>query len=267
MPRDLVGGGGDNIEMRVEAFGQRLGRDPVGERDQRVEPKLEVFRRNDLIEGAAFVLAGDIVHPLALQPTRRAAASGKQHAGLLESLAHRRNAHRALAAVEPGRGDVAIGGIDGAAGKHQRAGGELDLPVALDHENLEPARSVADHQHGGGEAGKNGFGHWRALKRERASLRGRSPRGKRPTVAEVLILSLSKETAAPEAPTAATEGRCSSIKARAAHDGSPRTRERSGSTTVALAPLGQSPSAHSERLKTLLPKPFGTNMSIVLIDM
>ena len=84
VPRHLVGGGGDNVKMRVEAFRQRLGRDPVGEQGKRVERQLEIFRGNGLIEGVAFVSAGEVVGPLALQPARRAAAAGKQHAAFLK---------------------------------------------------------------------------------------------------------------------------------------------------------------------------------------
>ena len=145
----------------------------MGEQGEGFEPELEFFRRDGLSERAASVLAGEVLRPLAFEPARRAAAVGKQHAGFLESLADRRDAHHALPVVEAGRGDVAVAGIDGAAGKHQRARSELDLPVALDHENLEPARSVAHHQHGGGKAGGRGFGHCQTFKQDRTPLRGR----------------------------------------------------------------------------------------------
>src|SRR3546814_4193388 len=50
---------------------------------------------------------------------------------------------------------VALGQL--AAGKHHGARGEVDGVVALDHEDFQAGRAIADHQHGAGRQQPAGF--------------------------------------------------------------------------------------------------------------
>ena len=66
---------------------------------------------------------------------------GQQHAGLLVQLAHRGGAMRAVV--------VALGLLDGAAGKHPHPTHEARGGVALDQQQLEPVGPAAQQDHSG----------------------------------------------------------------------------------------------------------------------
>src|SRR6185437_9954766 len=87
----------------------------------------------------------DLSRHLRIDQLFRAARPRQQDSALLKRLTDRRDPETqcgvvaALAAgMEFGTADdVAIGGIDAATGKNQRAGGELDLMMAHHHEHLD----------------------------------------------------------------------------------------------------------------------------------
>ena len=87
----------------------------------------------------------DLESPFGIDQIFRTARACQQDAAFLERLADRRDPEAQRIRIAPlaacvkfaPRDDVAIGGIDAAAGKHQRAGGELDLVMAHHHEDLD----------------------------------------------------------------------------------------------------------------------------------
>ena len=168
--RDLIGRRGDQVEMRVEALGHEGGRDPVRERHHRVERDVEIVGLGDPAEcrrareQIAAVAGLERAHPRFGQKLRFAPTAGEQHAALLEGFAHRGDAHREVLVVEVcatgaarAQRRIAVGGIDLAAREHQRALREVDLVVALHHEDLETAAIVAQQQYGGGGDGRLRF--------------------------------------------------------------------------------------------------------------
>ena len=95
---------------------------------------------------------------------QRRAGCGEQDAAFLPGLADGGDAE--------GSGGVAagqhgIGGFHPPAREDQRAGGEIDLVMAHDHEDFEPPRPVPQQQDGGGGTGRDRAGHGRIAARPR----------------------------------------------------------------------------------------------------
>ena len=114
----------------------------------------------------------DLARPLGVDQRVRPARFCQQDAAFLKRLADRRDPETERLGIEPLAagvefglaGDVLIAGIDAAAGKHQRAGIEVDLIMAHHHEDFDlalavGAGAVAQQQDGGGGTGLGGFGH------------------------------------------------------------------------------------------------------------
>ena len=156
--------------MRVEALRHVLGGHPVGEAGERVGREFQVLGLRHLGHGGAVLLQREPpAVPERRQPVRpderlAAALAGQQHARLLERLAHAGRADRErgvgkrpgapAAGAEPG---VAVGVLDLAAGKHKRAGGEIDPVVAHHHEDLDALRPVAAEHQRRRKPGLDGF--------------------------------------------------------------------------------------------------------------
>ena len=92
-----------------------------------------------------------------------AAWARDQHAAFLERLADRGDLQRGerIRATVKRRGELGVRRLHPPARKDQRAGGEVDLMMAHDHEGFEPSRSVPEEEDGRGGAGRRGFGHSR----------------------------------------------------------------------------------------------------------
>ncbi len=94
----------------------------------------------------------------------------QQNAAFLEGLADRRDPEAQGVGIEPlaagkeiaARDDLAIALVDTAAGKHQRAGIEVDFIVADHHEHFDfrPRCAVAQEQDGRCWTRGNDLGHW-----------------------------------------------------------------------------------------------------------
>src|SRR5262249_39796287 len=111
----------------------------------------------------------DLAQRAPVEKLASAAAAGEQYARLLEGLADRRDAQRAVFGSEVGaraarrEGRLRVRGVDLAARKHERAADEVDLAVALDHQHLEAARAVPQQERGGGGARDGGLRHPRKM--------------------------------------------------------------------------------------------------------
>src|SRR5580765_3445610 len=88
----------------------------------------------------------------------------EKDSGLLECFADRggaQRAHRAGPAVttvrEISQSGVVVALVDLAAGKDERAGNEVDLVMALDHEDFKSVRPIADQNDRGGGYRRDGW--------------------------------------------------------------------------------------------------------------
>ena len=84
----LVGGGERQEEMGVEALGQEIRGDPVGERRQRVERRRKPLPSHELGEGRGAIERG---RPRGRDEPLLALGSRQQHPAFLERLADRRD--------------------------------------------------------------------------------------------------------------------------------------------------------------------------------
>jgi glutamate dehydrogenase (NADP+) len=168
--RQLIRRRGGEKEMRVEALGHDRRRDPVRIGRQQIERQNEVFVREHVGECAPRRSGDEAGATRAVDKRRRAARAGEQNAAFLEGFADSGDAEGARRDVQTVHGGAADGvgsqrrilRIEAAAGKDQRAGGEIDLVVAHHHEDLEPGRAVAQQENRGGQA-DGGFGHGACL--------------------------------------------------------------------------------------------------------
>ena len=134
MQRHLVGRRFGEEEPGVEALGGKGGRDPVGVRRHQVDGEFEILGL-DQIDDAGLVL-GEPVAPAPFdrlefdRADQRALTplASEQNAALLERLSHAGDAERQLLIGDAFRGArpgaksrIAIGGLELAAGKDQRA--------------------------------------------------------------------------------------------------------------------------------------------------
>ena len=121
----------------VDAAEQRR-RPPSGQQDEPLEVRLQSPRSQCFAERAA--ARDSSANEVAIAIARESpAVAGEQDADLLEQLAHRGGCDR----VSP----FEILGVDGAARKHVRAGGEIGAARPL-HEQQLPRFLAANEQHG-----------------------------------------------------------------------------------------------------------------------
>ena len=84
-------------------------------------------------------------------------ASREQHAAFLERFADRGDLERGerVGAADERSGELGVRRLHPPARKDERAGGEVDLMMAHDHEGLEPRRAVPQEHDGRGGAGRS----------------------------------------------------------------------------------------------------------------
>ena len=148
-------------EMRVEALGHHLGRDPVREMHKMIAGEPQIFLLDQIAQAhlAFFERLAVGVEPCEAMFVDEFAGlpvAREQDARFFESFADRSRGQRAHFG-RPGGGavhvlaehgiEIAFGGF--AAGKDQRAGGEIDLVMPLHHEDFETVGAVADEQNRG----------------------------------------------------------------------------------------------------------------------
>ena len=148
-------------EMRIETLRHHFGRDPMREMHEMIAGEPQIFRLDQIAQAhLAFF------ERLAVGVEQRKAVFVDEFAGLpvareqdarfFESFAdcgRRQRAHfrrpggRAVHVIAENGIEIAFGGF--AAGKDQRAGGEIDLVMAFHHEDFETVGAVADKQNRG----------------------------------------------------------------------------------------------------------------------
>ncbi len=147
--------------MRVEALGHVRRRDPVRKMDELIQRQPQIFLAQHigeygfaLVEQSAVML--QIGKPLAGDEIAVTRVTRQKDAGFLESLADRAGAHcthgirPAFAAVEKFvELRVGIALFDLAAREHERARDEIDLVMALHHEDFEAAWCVPEQEYRG----------------------------------------------------------------------------------------------------------------------
>ncbi len=144
--------------MSVETLRHEAGGDPVGEGEEPVDRGDERLAGHERSEGRGAV---ETRHAPGGDEPVPAARTRDQHAAFLERLADRGDLER-CERVDAGaqrRGQLGVRRLHPAARKDQRAGGEVDLMMAHDHEGLEARRSVPQEQDGRGGSGRRSFGH------------------------------------------------------------------------------------------------------------
>ncbi len=143
----------------------------MGERDEPIDCGDKGLAGQKLGKGSGAV---ERSHAVRCDEPVPAAPARDQHAAFLERFADRGDLERPervrklwgavidRAAALSERSELRIRRLHSPARKDQRAGGEVDLMMAHDHEGLEPARPVPQEEHGRGGAGRGDFGHSRA---------------------------------------------------------------------------------------------------------
>ncbi len=158
----------------------------MGEDGERAQIQADI-QLLDQVEEAAPVLSDIVPRPggaIVGVEGRAIGVAGQQDAGFLIGLADRRDPQGPLVrqSLAPGQRAefpvrIVVAGVGLAAWKHQGAGGEVDLVMALDHQHFEGGR-VSHQQDGGrGQDRNRGFivGHDRSLGAWRRAIK-RSPR-------------------------------------------------------------------------------------------
>src|SRR5437660_5979274 len=200
MGADLFRRRGGEEEPGVEPFGHALRRDPVRIGHEFVERQHHSVIGQHLEEAdlAVAELGAmrrlDFAGAFGIDQCLRALRPRQKDTAFLEGFADRGDTEAQRGLVEPlaariqcrGRDDLLVALVDAAAGKHQRAGIEVDLIMADHHEDFDllGGGAVAEQQDGGCGTRGDGFGHWTSLPRWIAVADWRGGRRARPATTD-----------------------------------------------------------------------------------
>ena len=139
-------------EMRVEALGHRQRRDPVRKQRQQIDGRDQIMLAQNIREADFAFIKGLALRiqrhgPVRGHQRRRSARTRKEDSAFLKRLADTADANGNRIEIKTATihnecgigGDFPVVRVHAAAGKHQRAGAELDLTIPLHHEDFHAA--------------------------------------------------------------------------------------------------------------------------------
>ena len=162
MSADMVLRRARHIKISVKTLGHHLRRNPMREKAQRIDRKLQTLGLGKLQHGSVAII--EAVAPalerqqmFGADEIRAAFLARQQNAAFLKALANRGDAQRQFligkrisAAAMAAQAAIKIGFVGFAAGEYQRAGGKINLVMAHHHKDFRAGLGVAQHHDRGG---------------------------------------------------------------------------------------------------------------------